>query len=259
MWELWITLGGILFIFIMTALGSAVVFFFRGEISRKINGVILGFASGVMVSASIWSLLLPSIESSEIYFGKWVFLPTGLGLILGAFFLVFLDKCIPGIHQRTDNKDFSRKKAWRMFFAVSLHNIPEGLAVGFAFGACVSGDVGSYLSAFALAIGIGLQNFPEGTAVALPMKSVYKSNKKAFSWGVLSGVFEPVFAFLGYLLASKLKSVQPFLLSLSAGAMLFVSAEDLIPDSKPEESSRLGAWGFLIGFAVMMSLDVALG
>lgn len=259
MWEVWITIGGIFFIFLMTALGSAVVFFFKRDIPEKANGAILGFASGVMVAASIWSLLIPSIQTTQLYVKKWAVVPVTVGLLLGAVFLVFLDKRIPVSHKMDNLEKFSREKAWRMFFAVSLHNIPEGLAVGFAFGVCARGDIGGYLSALALAVGIGLQNFPEGMAVTLPMKGVYKSNRKAFLWGVFSGVFEPVFAFFGYVLASKLRIIQPLLLAFSAGAMLFVSAEDLLPDSKTEQSSQLGAWGFLLGFALMMSLDVALG
>lgn len=256
MWTTWITVLGISFIFLMTTLGSAVVFFFKGEISPKVNSIILGFASGVMISASVWSLLLPAIEKARETFGDFAFFPSAVGLVLGGAFLVLLDKFTPN----TQNISLLQtQKAKRLFLAVTMHNIPEGLAVGFAFGgALVSGSMGAFMTALGLAIGIGVQNFPEGTAISLPMKGVCKNNTKAFLWGVASGLAEPIFAVLGIFLATSLQILQPWLLSFSAGAMLFVSAEDLIPDAKMENSPRVGAWGVLIGFTVMMILDVAL-
>jgi ZIP family zinc transporter len=259
MWELWITIGGIAFIFLMTALGSAVVFFFKGEISQRLRSGIFGFTAGIMVSASILSLLIPAIETVGDLWGAVAVFPVVISLLIGAFFVVFLDKRIPGASEFKKAGDFTRKKAWRMFVAVSLHNIPEGLAVGFAFGSCARGDIGAFLTASALALGIGIQNFPEGLAVALPLKSVFNSNKKAFLWGSFSGLFEPISAVLGYFLACKLQIVQPFLLAFSAGAMLFVSAQDLLPDSSDSQTASIGAWGFMLGFAVMTVLDVALG
>ncbi len=270
MWDFWITVFGIAFIFTMTTLGAAVVFFFKGEISPKFNSFFLGFASGVMIAASVWSLLLPSIEQSRMNYGKLAFLPAAIGFILGGVFLVLLEKFVEKIQRKAQNcanieqnvadRLSTRKKSFRLFLAVTLHNIPEGLAVGFAFGAAATiGTVAAYLVALGLAVGIGLQNFPEGAAISLPMKASSKNNAIAFLWGAASGIAEPIFAVLGYFLAAYLTGIQPWLLAFSAGAMVFVAAEDLIPDSKWEQSPRLGAWGVLIGFVVMMTLDVALG
>ena len=250
---LWITVLGFLFIFITTALGAAVVFFFKGEISPKINAFFLGLASGVMIAASVWSLLLPAIEQSKEPFGNLAFLPAVIGLFLGGVFLVFLEKVAP-----KKTREAGLQKQSRLFLAVTLHNIPEGLAVGFAFGAAAAfGETAGYISALTLAFGIGVQNFPEGIAVALPLKTALNSRKRAFLWGVASGLPEPLFAVLGYFLVSWLQILQPWLLAFSAGAMIFVAAEDLIPDSKTQTS--IGAWGVLLGFMLMMTLDVALG
>ncbi|MBQ7924561.1 MAG: ZIP family metal transporter [Clostridia bacterium] len=253
--HLWITVLGFSFIFLATALGAAVVFFFKGEISPKINAFFLGLASGVMIAASVWSLLLPAIEQSQTLFGALAFLPAVIGLFLGGVFLVLLDRVKP-----KNRESVRMQKHTRLFLAVTLHNIPEGLAVGFAFGAAaVLGETAAYLSALGLAIGIGIQNFPEGLAIALPIKTALNSRKRAFLWGTASGLPEPVFAVLGYFLASWLQILQPWLLAFSAGAMLFVAAEDLIPDSKMQSDSCVGAWGVLLGFILMMALDVALG
>ena len=251
--SLWITVLGFSFIFFTTALGAAVVFFFKGEISPKINAFFLGLASGVMIAASVWSLLLPAIEQSEKTFASFAFMPAVVGLFLGGVFLVVLEKVTP---KRV--KEVGLEKQTRLFLAVTLHNIPEGLAVGFAFGAAaIVGEFSAYITALALAFGIGIQNFPEGIAVALPIKTALNSRKRAFLWGAASGLPEPLFAILGYFLVSWLQVLQPWLLAFSAGAMIFVAAEDLIPDSKTQTS--IGAWGVLIGFMLMMTLDVALG
>lgn len=240
----WLTVLGICFIFAMTTLGSAVVFLFKRGISSKLNATFLGFAAGVMIAASVWSLLLPALESAEVYFPSLPFLPVALGLLLGGVFLSAIDRFLP--------KEKNERASMRLFSAVTLHNIPEGLAVGFAFGA-----TGGF-SALGLAVGIGVQNLPEGAAVSLPMKRVTKSNTKAFLWGVGSGIAEPIFACLGYFLSAYLLVLQPWLLAFSAGAMLFVSAQDLIPDAREESAPSLGAWSALIGFALMMVLDIAL-
>lgn len=239
----------------MTTLGAAVVFFFKNEISSKINAFFLGLASGVMIAASVWSLLLPAIEQSQLAIGKFAFLPPAVGLLLGGGALVVLDKILPEVSARGGYD----KKNMRLFAAVTLHNIPEGLAVGFAFGAAASRLLSTaYVSALMLAIGIGIQNFPEGAALALPLKSQFKSNSKAFLWASASGVVEPIFAVLGYFLAAVLQAFQPWLLAFSAGTMLFVAADDLIPDSKGAQADgKCGAWGVLLGFVVMMTLDVA--
>lgn len=253
---------GIAFIFVMTTLGAAMVFFFRGNISPKVNTVFLGFASGVMIAASVWSLLLPSIEAAAGY-GKLSWLPAAVGFIIGGLFLILIDKVVPHFHSASGEEEglkTSLNKTTKLFLAVTIHNIPEGLAVGFAFGAALAtGAPAAYMGAVGLAIGIGVQNFPEGAAISLPMKAGGKSNFKAFLIGMGSGAVEPVAAVLGLLLASFLTVLQPWLLAFAAGAMIFVIAEDLIPDSKHSDYPHLGTWGVMIGFVIMMVLDVALG
>ena len=257
-----ITLIGILFIFLMTTMGSTIVFFFKKKISDKANTIFLGFASGIMIAASIWSLILPALEMSKDY-GNWKILPTLIGFLLGGVFLVLLDKVIPHIHSGIDKEEGPKNnfaKSTKLFLAVTIHNIPEGMAVGFAFGAAaVIGTSTAFLSALGLAIGIGIQNFPEGAAVALPMEIATGSKKKAFLFGTMSGAIEPVFAVIGYFLASTIKFIQPWLLAFAAGAMMFVVAEDLIPDAKMESHPHWGTWGVMLGFVIMMILDVVFG
>lgn len=252
-----LTVGGMLIIFLSTALGASVVFFFKGEISTKINALFLGFASGVMVATSVWSLILPALETFTGASLQFSCMLVALALVVGGLFLSGLGY----LTKRLETKGNSAKiKAKRLFFAVTLHNIPEGLAVGFAFGtAFIHGTFGGYITAFALAVGIAFQNLPEGMAVALPMKTAMHSNKKAFLFGVGSGVVEPIFALFGYFTATLLRGVQPYLLAFSAGAMLFVTADDLLPDSKIKDEKSIGAWGFMLGFSVMMLLDILLG
>ena len=257
-----IVILGISIIFLATTAGAALVFFFKKDISEKLNTIFLGFAAGVMIAASIWSLLIPSIESSSSL-GKLNFIPAAVGFILGGLFLVILDKVIPHFHVGTGQEEgphTSIQKPTKMFLAVTIHNIPEGLAVGFAFGgAAVIGTHEAYLSALGLAIGIAIQNIPEGTAVALPLKNATGSNTKSFLFGLGSGAVEPVAAIIGYFLAASITVIQPWLLAFAAGTMIFVVAEDLIPDAKMNEHPHLGTWGVMIGFALMMILDVALG
>lgn len=258
--QICLTLLGISFISLMTSLGSAVVFFFKGEVSKKMQAFFLGLASGVMISASIWSLLLPALDIFRLQFHSLAFLPAICAVAFGGVFLVLLDVILLLILKKKAKENLSMQKPFRLFLAVTFHNIPEGLAVGFAFGvASLVNQPTALIGAFGLALGIGIQNFPEGMAVALPIKSALKSNVKAFLWGTVSGFAEPIFAVLGYLLAFQLQILQPWLLCASAGAMIFVSAEDLIPDSKNAESPKIGAWGVLIGFLLMMALDVGLG
>lgn len=257
-----ITVLGFLITFLSTALGAALVWFFKKDISEKLNTLFLGFAAGVMTAAAVWSLLVPAIEESESY-GAWSFVPAAVGILVGGLFLVLLDKAVPHFHSGTNEEEGPRvslKKSTKLFLAVTVHNIPEGLAVGFAFGAAaLAGTEAAYLAALGLAIGIGIQNFPEGAAVALPMKRETGSRGKAFLYGALSGAVEPLFAVVGYFLASSLSAAQPWFLSFAAGAMIFVVAEDLIPDAHVEEHPHLGTWAMIVGFVVMMSLDVALG
>lgn len=253
-----ITIIGVSFIFIMTTLGSAIVFLFKKNISDKINSLFLGFASGLMIAASVWSLIIPSIEQAE-YLGNLNFLPACIGIILGCLFLVVMDKLIPKILNKDDKKQ-TKKKSTKLFLAVTLHNIPEGLAVGLAFGnAFIMAETSAFYSALWLAIGIGIQNFPEGAAISLPMKEELGSRKKAFLYGTISGIVEPIMALIGIWLSTSLSHLMSWFLAFSAGAMLFVVAEELLPDAKSAYPTNIGTWGFIVGFVLMMILDVALG
>ncbi len=243
------------FTFLMTVLGASFVFFFKNKISQKTNAVFSGFSAGIMVAASIWSLLLPAIAESE-HLNSLRFLPAAAGFVVGCAFMVLTDIFISKFSKHPLEKN--EKKSAKLIFAVTLHNIPEGLAVGFALGAAaaIKTDV-SWISAFGLAIGIGIQNIPEGTAVALPVQQSTMSRKKGFFAGALSGAVEPVFAIIGYFLASLLTSLQPWLLAFSAGAMIFVVIEELIPDSNLDDS-HIGSFMFVVGFILMMILDIML-
>ena len=255
-----LTVLGFSIIFIATTAGAALVFFFKKKISAKINSIILGFSAGIMIAASIWSLLLPALEEASEY-GVLSFVPATIGVIVGGFFLSLTDKIkLPDLSGNFNIKNDVARKSLKMFLAITVHNIPEGLAVGFAFGwAAMDGDVNSFLIALGLATGIAIQNFPEGAAVSLPIKSATGNRSKAFLYGVLSGIVEPIAAIIGYFLASTFSVTQPWLLSFAAGAMIFVVVDDIVPDTKLKNSSHLGAWGFVIGFIVMMALDVAFG
>ena len=247
----------IAFAFLMTALGAALVFCFQKEFSPKLNAAFFGLASGIMLAAAIWSLLLPAFSQLETTWGRYAFAPIAVSFLLGAGFLYALDKIL--LHTQGGNSQ-NEQKAKKLFVAMTVHNIPEGLAAGFAFGAAFSiGTPAALVSAIGLALGLGVQNVPEGAAVSLPMYTVYKKKKRAFLCGVLSGAVEPLFAVLGFFLAAQIAVLQPWLLAFSAGTMLFVIAEDLLPDSKTEGSGALGAWSAVFGFVLMMILDVALG
>lgn len=258
----WLTVIGISVIFVATALGASLVYVFKKDLSKKLNTILLGFAGGVMIAASIWSLLLPSLEASE-NMGNFKFIPALVGFLIGGGFMVLIDKLVPHFHKGTGEEEGIRNhlsKPTKMFLAMTIHNVPEGLAVGFAFGgASLIGTQEAYLAALGLAIGIAIQNLPEGAAVSLPMAAQLGSKHKAFLYGAFSGIVEPVAALLGFFLASMISSAMPWLLSFAAGAMIFVVAEDLIPDAHLEDHPHLGTWGIMIGFAVMMVLDVALG
>lgn len=257
-----ITVIGFSIIFLSTALGSSLVFFFKKEVSEKVNALFLGLAAGIMIAASVWSLLIPSLEAASDW-GTWSFVPAVVGFVAGGLFLVLLDKIVPHFHSGTNEEEgphTSLGKSVKMFLAVTIHNIPEGLAVGFAFGAAHALETEAALfSALGLAVGIAIQNFPEGAAVSLPLKQATGSRAKAFAFGVGSGAVEPVSAVIGFFLAAYLTAAQTWLLAFAAGAMIFVVAEDLIPDAKLSSHPHLGTWGVMIGFAIMMTLDVALG
>ena len=251
------TILGIAFIFLMTTLGAAIVFFFRKTINSKLNALLIGFASGIMLAASIWSLLLPALELCNDW-GAFQFVPAFIGIVLGGVFLTLLDKLIPKTTS-TDLAYLSKKRLTKLFIAITTHNIPEGLAVGFGFGAAAAmGTSAAYLTALGLAIGIGIQNFPEGAAVSLPYASLTNNRKKAFLLGMFSGAVEPIFAVLGYFLASTLTIIQPWLLAFAAGAMIFVVSEELIPEAQSSVNPHIGTWGVILGFSLMMILDVCL-
>lgn len=257
------TLGGTGFAWLMTSLGAAVVFFFRKGMKESVHKAMLGFAAGVMIAASVWSLLIPAIEQAEES-GAIGWIPAAGGFLLGALFLLFMDKMIPHLHigeTQAEGPKTSWHKTTLMVFAVTLHNIPEGMAMGLSFANAGMGGTtfAHYASAFALAMGMGMQNFPEGAAISLPLKKEGTSSKKAFVLGSLSGIVEPIFGVLTVLLASALLPYMPWLLSFAAGAMVYVVVEELIPEAHLGEHSHVGTLGVLAGFMLMMILDVALG
>ncbi len=256
MTEIAVTILGISIIFVMTTLGAALVFFVKKS-ADKPNTLFIGFASGIMMAAAVWSLLLPSIEQAGEYFGNLAFIPATAGFLLGGAFLVLLGRIVK--RNGDDGKSLLPGKSAKMVVAVTVHNIPEGLAVGFAFGAAFAdGGYAAYVSALMLAVGIAVQNFPEGAAVSLPLYAATGNKAKSFILGALSGVVEPVFAVVGYFLAAELTFLQPWLLAFAAGAMIFVVADDLIPDAHAKHPA-LAVWGVMAGFVIMMILDVALG
>lgn len=260
---IWMALGGTGFTFLMTTLGSAVVFIFRKDMKEDVQRIFLGFAAGVMVAASVWSLLIPAIEQVEEAGGiGWI--PAAGGFLLGVFFLMIMDSLIPHLHLDSNVAE-GRKSSWKrttlLVFAVTLHNIPEGMAVGVAFALAYmnGGHPADYAAAFALALGIGIQNFPEGAAISLPLRKEGLKAGKAFLYGSASGVVEPVFGVLTVLLAGFLQPILPWLLAFAAGAMIYVVVEELIPEAHLDGHSHIGTMGVMAGFVVMMILDVALG
>ena len=261
-----LTAIGISIIFAATTLGSAVVFLFaKRNISPIWNQIFTGFAAGVMLSASVFGLLGPTLNYEVSYMP--VYLVAGLGVILGALFLWGIDRLLPHIHPENQTEEglpvaMSRTK--KMFLAVTIHNVPEGLSVGVVFAvALASGGLssapGMMMSALMLSIGIAIQNIPEGALVALPVKGETGSSVKGFLFGMGSGAVEPIAALLGLLLSFAIAEVMPWALSFAAGCMLYVIAEDMIPEFKSEPHSHYGVWSFILGFVVMMCLDVALG
>lgn len=248
--------------FLGTTLGAAMVFLMKNKINNKIEKLLLGFASGVMIAASIWSLLIPAIEMSESQ-GKIAWVPAAIGFLLGITFLLVLDSIIPHLHLKSDKPEGIKsklKKTTMMVFAVTLHNIPEGMAVGVTFAGALTQNAGITMAgAFALAIGIAIQNFPEGAIISMPLKSEGMSKPKAFLYGTLSGIVEPIGAIITILLTNAVVPMLPYLLAFAAGAMIYVVVEELIPESQAGEHSNIGTIGVAIGFVVMMILDVALG
>ena len=249
--------------FIGTSLGSAMVFFLKKRIAPKFEKLLLGFAAGVMIAASVWSLLIPSIDMSKGSSApEW--LAALIGFLAGIFFLLLLDTVIPHMHIESKNQEGIRtnsiSKTTMMLFAVTLHNIPEGMSVGVAFAGAMMKDSGiTATAAMALAIGIAIQNFPEGAIISMPLRAEGESKGKAFLGGVLSGVVEPIGAVLTILAAQLVIPALPYLLSFAAGAMLYVVVEELIPEMSQGQHSNIGTIFFAFGFSLMMILDVALG
>lgn len=255
-------LVGLLIPFLGTTLGSSMVFLMKNKMNIKTEKILLGFASGVMIAASIWSLIIPAINMAEQQ-GKVAWVPAAVGFLLGMMFLLVLDSIIPHIHLETDKPEgvkLKLKKTTMMLFAVTLHNIPEGISLGVIFAGALIGNSGITMAgAIALACGIAIQNFPEGAIVSMPLKSEGLSKSKAFLYGSLSGIVEPIAAIITLLLSNMLIPVLPYLLSFAAGAMIYVVVEELIPESQAGEHSNIGTIGVAIGFVIMMILDVALG
>lgn len=250
---------GIAVIFIATTLGALFVFFFKKDISNKLNRIFVGFAAGVMLSASFFSLIKPALEIEVSYMPIWVVV--AISVLLGAGFLWIIDKIVPHFHV-SDNEDEGIKsrglsKTSKMFLAVTIHNVPEGLSVGIAFGVALANPDNHALliGALLLAIGIGIQNIPEGAVVALPIKGETGSSVKAFLFGMFSGIVEPIAAVLGLFLAMQIQAIMPWALAFAAGCMIYVVGEEMIPEMKGEGHDHFGVWSFIIGFVIMLALD----
>ena len=252
---------GIMIPFIGTSLGAAMVFFLKKQISDNAQKVLTGFAAGVMVAASFWSLLQPALESSEDM-GKLSFVPAAVGFLIGIGFLLLLDEVTPHMHMdnQTEGPESKLKRTTKLILAVTLHNIPEGMAVGVVYAGWLAGDTGvSRTAALALALGIAIQNFPEGAIVSMPLRTEGMPKGKTFWYGVLSGAVEPVASVITILAASAVVPVLPYFLAFAAGAMMYVVVEELIPEMSEGKHSNAGTIAFSLGFVLMMILDVALG
>ena len=252
--EILYSIAGIMIPFIGTSLGSSLVFFLRNTLNEKVQKMIVGFATGVMISASVWSLILPSVEMAEKQ-GIVAWLPPAVGFLLGVGFLLITNYLAENIEKKTNGKKLNM-----LLFSVTLHNIPEGMAVGVCFAGFLAGNAGIGLfEAMLLAIGIAIQNIPEGAIISMPLKMEDQSKKNAFMYGVLSGIVEPISAFITILLLNIIVPLLPYLLSFAAGAMIYVVIEELVPEIHTGNKSKLGVIGVTIGFVIMMVLDIALG
>ncbi len=258
----WNVVCGILIPFLGTSLGAACVFFMRQKLNPLVQRSLTGFAAGVMVAASVWSLLLPALDLSQ-HMGSWSFVPALVGFLAGMGFLLLLDHLIPHLHmgsEKAEGPHVQLKKTTMLVLAVTLHNIPEGMAVGIVYAAFASGQSEiTALGALALSLGIAIQNFPEGAIISMPLKATGLSRGKSFYYGVVSGVVEPVAALITILASGLILPILPYLLSFAAGAMIYVVVEELIPEMSEGEHSNMGTICFALGFALMMVLDVALG
>ena len=253
---------GILIPFLGTSLGAACVFFMRGKLNPMVQRALTGFAAGVMVAASIWSLIIPAIEQSEPM-GTLAFVPAAVGFWIGILFLLLLDKTVPHLHAGSDEAEGPRSPLGRvakLVLAVTIHNLPEGMAVGVVYAGLLRGSAGiSAAGAMALALGIAIQNFPEGAIISMPLRAEGQSTGKSFLYGVLSGAVEPLGALLTIWFSALLVPAMPYMLSFAAGAMVYVVVEELIPETQAGAHFNLGTLMFALGFTVMMALDCALG
>ena len=248
--------------FLGTTLGSAMVFFMKNKINPRVQKALLGFAAGVMMAASVWSLLLPSMDMA-VEKGKTQWYPALIGFLLGIGFLLLLDSVIPHLHidsSKPEGLKSKLKKETMLVLAVTLHNIPEGMSVGVVLAGAVSGNAGLTIAgAITLAVGIALQNFPEGAIISMPLQAEGRSKGKAFLYGMLSGIVEPIAAIITILLTGLITPILPYLLAFAAGAMIYVIVEELIPEAQEGGHTNIGTIGVAVGFALMMVLDVALG
>lgn len=253
---------GIMIPFVGTLLGSAMVLFLKGEMKPSLQKFLLGFASGVMIAASVWSLLIPAIDMAEEQ-GVTAWIPAAVGFLLGMGFLLILDSLVPHLHIDSDKPEGLQshlQKSTMLVFAVTLHNIPEGMAVGVVFAGVISGEsIVSLTGALALSIGIAIQNFPEGAIISMPLASNGLSKRRAFAYGAGSGIVEPIAAALTIAITGLIVPALPYLLAFAAGAMIYVVVEELIPEAQGGEHSNIGTIGVAFGFTLMMILDVALG
>ena len=255
-------LVGLLIPFLGTSIGSAMVFFMKDKINARIEKVLLGFAAVVMMSASVWSLLVPSIDMTEAQ-GNVAWIPAAIGFLLGIIFLLILDSIIPHLHLKSKKPEGLKaklKNATMMVLAVTLHNIPEGMALGVTFaGALIGNQEMTIAGALALSVGIAIQNFPEGAIVSMPLKGEGVSKGKAFLYGTLSGIVEPISAIITIFLINLVVPILPYLLAFAAGAMIYVVVEELIPEAQEGEHTNIATIGVAVGFVIMMILDIALG
>ena len=253
---------GIMIPFIGSTLGSACVFFMKKELSPLVQKVFLGFASGVMVAASVWSLLIPAMDMSGSM-GKFAFIPAAVGFLGGIAFLLAMDRAVPHLHlgsEKSEGPKVALKKTTMLVLAVTLHNIPEGLSAGAVLAGAAAGNASVTMAgALTLSLGIAIQNFPEGAIISMPLRGAGVSRRRSFVYGALSGVVEPLAAALTLLVASWISPVLPYLLAFAAGAMIYVVVEELIPEASEGEHSNTGTIAFAVGFVLMMILDVALG
>ncbi len=252
---------GIMIPFIGTSLGAAMVFLLKDQISENVQKILTGFAAGVMVAASFWSLLQPALDSSEAM-GKLSFVPAAIGFLIGVGFLLFLDEVTPHMHMdmQSEGPESGLKRTTKLILAVTLHNIPEGMAVGVVYAGWLSGNVGlSRTAALALALGIAIQNFPEGAIVSMPLQAEGMPRIKTFLYGVLSGAVEPIASLITIFFASFVIPIMPYMLAFAAGAMMYVVVEELIPEMSEGKHTNVGTIAFALGFVLMMILDVALG